>query len=256
MGFRYSTWAVAAILLAFAGGCGGNDGPDERRTPVGGASQTDALFRGTAADARANPEAGGKRGGVITMLSAGDVDSLDPAIAYGQYSWQLIGAMQRGLFAYAPGDSARPVPDLAAALPEVSPDGRRVSVRIRRGVHFSRPVDREVTAADVKYAIERAFTANVAGPYVRAYFGSLIGAPSDVGVYLAIPGIETPDRGTIVFRLSDRAGAALAGALAMPVTVPVPKEYARRFDAENPSTYALHQVFTGHTRSRRTTKGS
>ena len=135
MGFRYSTWAVAAILLAFAGGCGGNDGPDERRTPRRrGKPDGTALFRGTAADARANPEAGGKRGGVITMLSAGDVDSLDPAIAYGQYSWQLIGAMQRGLFAYAPGDSARPVPDLAAALPEVSPDGRRVSVRIRRGV--------------------------------------------------------------------------------------------------------------------------
>ncbi len=46
-------------------------------------------------------------------------------------------------------------------------------------MRFSKPVDREVTSADVKYAVERAYTANVAGPYVRAYFGDVIGAPKE-----------------------------------------------------------------------------
>ena len=106
-------------------------------------------------------------------------------------------------------------------------------------------MSREVTGRDVKYAIERAFTANVAGPYVYASFGDLLGAPGRPGRYREVPGIETPDEHTIVFRLTRATGAALAGALALPITIPVPAEYARRFDAERPSEYGTHQVFTG-----------
>ncbi len=111
---------------------------------------------------------------------------------------------------------------------------------------FSDPVDREVTSADVKYAIERAFTANLANGYVQTYFGDLVGAPGEPGPYREIRGIQTPDDETIVFKLERGTGAALAGALAMPISVPVPKEYARRFDREQPSTYGeQHAVFTG-----------
>ena len=31
----------------------------------------------------------------------------------------------------------------------------------------------------------------------------------------------------------------------MPISIPVPKEYAQKWDKENPSTYDKHQVFTG-----------
>jgi len=65
-------------------------------------------------------------------------------------------------------------------------------------------------------------------------------------VYEEIPGIETPDDQTIVFKLRKGTGAALAGALAMPISVPVPKEYARKFDRATPSTYGEeHAVYTG-----------
>ena len=66
-----------------------------------------------------------------------------------------------------------------------------------------------------------------------------------------IPGIMTPDEHTIVFDLerqggSNRcAGGILAAALSMPLSAPVPREYARRFDAKPPSTYGAHQVATG-----------
>jgi peptide/nickel transport system substrate-binding protein len=41
-------------------------------------------------------------------------------------------------------------------------------------------------------------------------------------------------------------GAALAGALAMPISIPVPKEYAEKYDKETPSTYGEgHAVYTG-----------
>src|SRR6185436_3584480 len=38
---------------------------------------------------------------------------------------------------------------------------------------------------------------------------------------------------------------ANGGALGMPCTVPVPKEYAQKFDEGKQSTYGQHQVFTG-----------
>ena len=37
----------------------------------------------------------------------------------------------------------------------------------------------------------------------------------------------------------------MIGALTLPVSAPVPEEYAKQYDAENPSTYGEHQVATG-----------
>ena len=103
-----------------------------------------------------------------------------------------------------------------------------------------------MTSADVKYAIERAFTAAVQNGYVQTYFGDLVGAPDEPGPYKPVRGIETPDDATIVFKLEQDTGAALAGALAMPISIPVPKEYAQRYDRTTPSTYGEgHAVFTG-----------
>jgi peptide/nickel transport system substrate-binding protein len=244
--------ALAALGFAFVfAACGGSD--DESGgggTPASGSggdtSVTDQLFAGTAADNRKNPEEGGKKGGKLTVLSGGDVDYMDPGKTYYTYAIGIINTLHRGLYAYLPGDSTKPVPDLAAGDAEISEDGKTVTVKIKEGVTFSKPVSREVTSADVKYAIERAFTANVANGYARAYFGDLVGATKEPGDYKEIPGIETPDDQTIVFKLSKGTGAALAGALAMPISVPVPKEFAQKYDRENPSTYGEEfAVFTG-----------
>ena len=37
----------------------------------------------------------------------------------------------------------------------------------------------------------------------------------------------------------------VAQALSLPVSAPVPEDYAKQFDAENPSTYGEHVAFTG-----------
>ena len=99
--------------------------------------------------------------------------------------------------------------------------------------------------AHVKYAIERGFFKTVANAYVGSYFGGLDGARQGVAPGTRIRGIETPDASHIVFRLTRPTGGALAGALALPLSAPVPPEYAARFDAHNPSDYGTHQVATG-----------
>jgi peptide/nickel transport system substrate-binding protein len=185
-----------------------------------------------------------KKGGTITVLSAGDVDHIDPGEAYYSFSYEITYATQRPLLAYKPGSVAA-VPDLAARMPTVSNGGRTVTVHIRKGVRFSPPVNREVTSADVKYAIERGFDTSVANGYVSAYFGDLVGAPAKPAHRVpSISGIETPNRTTLVFKLRHPSGTFI-GALGLPVTAPVPAGYARKYDAKTLSDYGLHQVATG-----------
>jgi peptide/nickel transport system substrate-binding protein len=241
---------LAALLAAAAvAGCGGdNDDGAGDGTPArsdGSGNVTEQLFAGSATENLRNP-AEGKKGGKLIVLSAGDVDFLDPGKTYYLYTIGILNALHRGLYAYAPDDTTKPVPDLAAGDPEISPDGKTVTVKLRKGVMFSDPVDREVTSADVKYAVERAFTSALANGYVFTYFGDLVGAPDEPGDYREIRGIQTPDDSTIVFKLSKGTGPALAGALAMPISIPVPKEFAQRYDKTVPSTYGeQHAVYTG-----------
>jgi peptide/nickel transport system substrate-binding protein len=241
---------VALLGLAACGGDDdepeGDDGGTPAQTEEGGGNVTEQLFAGSAADNRANPAEGGKKGGKLTVLSAGDVDYMDPQKTYYTYAIGIMNAIHRGLYAYLPGDTTKPVPDLAEGDPEISEDGKTVTVTIKKGVMFSKPVSREVTSKDVKYGIERAFMAGVPNGYARVYMGDLVGATEKPGDYKEIPGIETPDDQTIVFKLTKGTGAALAGSLAMPISVPVPKEFAQKYDKTNPSTYGEeYAVYTG-----------
>jgi peptide/nickel transport system substrate-binding protein len=188
------------------------------------------------------------RGGTLTVLEQpGDTPSLDPAATYSTPLEDLQYATQRSLYDYKPGTNyAGEVPDLATSMPIVSKDSRTVTVRIRGGVRFSPPVNREVTSADVKYAIERGFAASVACPYVFSYFSSVEGSPNKPTPSVpSISGIVTPDPRTIIFRLDRPDGAIVAGALVLPLSAPVPQSYAAPFDQHNPSTYSAHVVSTG-----------
>jgi peptide/nickel transport system substrate-binding protein len=184
------------------------------------------------------------KGGTITVLSAGDVDHIDPGQAYYSFSYEITYATQRTLLAYKP-NSVNAVPDLASAMPLVSNDGKTITVHIRKGVRFSPPVNREVTSADVKYAIERGFASSVANGYVGAYFGDVVGAPGKPASHVPnISGIQTPNATTLVFKLKHPSGVFF-GALGLPTTAPVPESYAKQFDSKTQSDYGLHQVSTG-----------
>jgi peptide/nickel transport system substrate-binding protein len=186
---------------------------------------------------------GGQRGGTLTLLTSQDVQSLDPGITYSSLDLNLLAATQRTLYAYAPDNPTDIVPDLAAGPPEVSPDGKTLTVRIRRGVEFGPPVNREVTSSDVKYAIERGFNPHVANPYASTYYGDLVGAARADGGPIA--GLQTPDDHTLVFKLTRPTASLLAQATVLPLSAPVPQEYAKPLDARAPSEYGNHVVATG-----------
>jgi peptide/nickel transport system substrate-binding protein len=222
---------AAAFVLALAG-CGGDDdnGGSEQPAQSNNAAPKEA-----------------KKGGDLTVLYAGDVDFIDPGITYYQYGFLVAYATQRPLYSFKPDDAKNPEPDLAEGPPEISNGGKTLTIKIRTGVKFSPPVNREVTTKDVKYAIERAFTKTVNGPYVGAYMSDIDGVKAfQDGKANEISGITTPDDQTIVFKMSRPRAAIVAGALALPVSAPVPKEYAEKFDkAKGATKYGNNAVFTG-----------
>src|SRR3954452_7675991 len=225
---RHLAVPLLAGLVALAG-CGGSD----KKSSNGGTPASSAPTNA-------------KQGGTLTVLSSGDVDYVDPGQDYYQFGYQIQYAVNRTLYSFG-ADDTQARPDLATAAPEGSPDGKTVTVHIKPGVKYAPPVNREVTSKDIKYAIERGFSGHVPSAYAQLYFGSIVGAPTkpDAKGVPNISGIQTPDDHTIVFKLKDARSGTLIGALALPLTVPVPEEYAKPFDAKNPSTYDQHVAFVG-----------
>ena len=224
---------ILGVLLALTLGvaaCGGDD-----KTSGSGEQNTDS---GTPAE--------GKKGGKLTVLWTDDVDNIDPGITYYQMGFAVNrGHADRPLYGYEADNGVDAVPDLAESDPEVSEDGKTVTVKIKTGIKFSPPVNREVTSKDVKYAIERGFFNSVNNGYAGAYFGDLEGAKVGAKPGTTIKGIVTPDDTTIEFHLTKGVGGVVVGALALPLSAPVPEEYAAKFDKETTSTYGQNQVSTG-----------
>jgi peptide/nickel transport system substrate-binding protein len=226
MGARTLGALVAAALTLAAAGCGGSSDEGPQGSSDGAPVE-------------------GKKGGKVTFLAAADVDYLDPGQSYYTFGYAVLYATQRPLYSFEPDDAETPVPDLADGDPRISDDSRTITVKLKPGIRFSPPVNREVTSKDVKYAFERAFSQNVPSGYATSYFADIKGAPTAPGRIKDIPGIKTPDDRTIVFELSKPTAVTVAAALVMPITVPVPEEYAREYDRKNPSTYDQYTVFTG-----------
>jgi peptide/nickel transport system substrate-binding protein len=233
------TLALAAAALGACGGGGGGSDDDGGGAGAGSAAQEGERFAGA-------PPGEGRKGGELTVLTAGDVDYLDPGQMYYVFSYTVAEAVFRQLYFYKPGDSDTPTPDLATGPPKISDGGRTVTVELRGGARFAPPVDRGITSADIKYAFERAFSENVPSPYASVYFSDIVGAPDAPTKGVPdIDGIETPDDRTVVFRLERPSAALVASAMALPISVPVPADYAGPFDAKSPSTYDSYVAFSG-----------
>jgi len=188
-------------------------------------------------------QSGGKRGGTLTVLNQTDFEHIDSGQAYYNIDYEVVHATQRPLYSYKPNTFSNPSPDLASEPAQISADRKTITIHIRHGVHFSPPVNREVTSADVAYALERGANPNVANPYFLSYFSSLVGASKATGGPFA--GITTPDKYTIVLHLTEPKAQIVLDALVLALSAPVPKEFAAKFDAKKPTEYGNYQVATG-----------
>jgi len=235
--------AIVALALAISA-CGDDNGDN------GGS--TSASTGGSDFPPPTEAPSDAQTGGSLTVIAASDVDYIDPGAQYYQFSYMVSSATQTPLLSYAPADiDYRPL--LSDGDPEVSSDGKTITIHIRSGVKFSPPVNREVTAKDVEYAIERSLLPGVPNGFVQTYLAGVDGMAAAVKEAQANPtggapdisGITATDDSTLEIKLTDTSSIGVLGALSLPVSSPVPEEYAKKYDAENPSTYGEHQVATG-----------
>jgi len=232
--------AALAVALSSCGGGGDNTTGGEESAGIPSEFKAPTAAPDNAAE-----------GGTLTVLNEGDIDYMDPGAAYYQVTYELTLATQRSLMGWPP-DATQPEPDLADGQPQVSDDGKTITFKIRSGVKYSPPVDREVKSQDVKYAIERSLLSGVPNGYTRAYLADIEGfaqaeqqLKQDKTTAPEISGIETPDDQTLVINLTRSSSVPVIQALSLPVSAPVPEEYAKQYDAESPSTYGQYVTFTG-----------
>jgi peptide/nickel transport system substrate-binding protein len=247
-----AAFAATGLLAVGAAACGSSSSSSSS----GGGSSSSGGSSKIALKAGENPVGqqltGKKKGGSLTVYSSGDFQHLDPGQAYYALDYALIQATQRPLFSYAPNAVAAVRPDLATVLPTTSnggitDGGKTLTVHIRTGVHFSPPVNREVTSADVAYAIERGANPNVGNAYFQAYMGAgapapLLGTTSKSYKGGPIPGITTPNKTTIVFHMAKPGATLLISALSLPVSAPLPQSFVGPLDKHSPTTFGTQYL--------------
>src|SRR5436309_9547990 len=103
-----------------------------------------------------------------------DLDYTDPALSFLSLGWQLEYSTCAKLMNY-PDSGLRsdvPQPEIAAALPLVSSDGRTYTFTIRSGLRFSNGAP--VTAADVAWTFNRTLSPLMQSP-ARPFVSDLVG---------------------------------------------------------------------------------
>jgi peptide/nickel transport system substrate-binding protein len=211
----------AALALAACGGGGGGE------SNQGSGNQSAQAEFDAASKGIVNPS--DKKGGTLKFANSGDWDSLDPGETYYQYSWNFARLYGRALMMAksAPGkEGAQVTPDLAEAPGQSSDNAKTWTYKIRKGVKFDD--GKEVTSADVKYAVLRS-TDKQTFPNGPAYWDGLLDLPSGYKGPYKTPNmntdsaIETPDKYTIVFHMK-QPFAAFDYLAQQPDTMPVPKD--------------------------------
>jgi ABC-type transport system substrate-binding protein len=174
----------------------------------------------------------GVRGGTLRVLSADDINGLDTAVNYTPNGATIARAYARTLYSYnlagPPDQDTVPVPDIASGPPQRSADQRTYTFRLRAGVRYAPPVNREVTATDFITAIERLYDKTTPSPGQQ--YADLIAGARRVGAGKAshISGLTALDARTLTITL-DRPAYDLLAILTLPFFAPVPAEYAAEY---------------------------
>jgi ABC-type transport system substrate-binding protein len=208
----------AAVLLAL-GACGSSSSSSSASPPSGPAAASTQT-----------------KGGTLLVSYMGEPQYLDPAVDWEGNGWSIEHTMYNTLLTYAsaPGTPGTVlVPDMATEVPTVANggitnNGKTYTFHLRPGIKFAPPVNREVTAADVKYSIERMLSASTRPvPPGTSFYMSIVGAPAfNAGKVQYVSGVKAIGKDTLEIDLS-KPDATILYALTMSFCDVVPKEWVK-----------------------------
>ncbi len=181
------------------------------------------------------PAGGAHRGGNLRVATAGDVDFIDPALAYFSLSWSVLLLAHDGLTAFRQvggAEGSRLVPDLAVSLPEPAAGGRAYTFRLRDGIRYS--TGEPVRASDFRRALERVFALKSNGRYL---YERIVGAsacterPKQCDLSAGV--VANDGSRTVTFRLT-APDPDLPQKLALPFAYAVPRSTPSRSAVTTP----------------------
>jgi peptide/nickel transport system substrate-binding protein len=163
---------------------------------------------------------------ILRVNLQGTLDSVDPAVAYFVFSWQLEFATCAKLVNYpdTPGSVAQaPQPEIANGPPTVSADGKTYTFKLHADSRFSPPSNEGVTAESFVRAFERALAPGSDSPML-GFVQDVVGvAEFHAGQASSISGVTATKKHELTIRLEHPAADLLAR-LAMPFFSPVPSD--------------------------------
>ncbi|WP_338844915.1 ABC transporter substrate-binding protein [Massilia sp. W12] len=193
----------------------------------------------------------------------------DPALVRDLYSGNVVQAIYETLYTYD--YMARPAKvatKTAEALPEISPDGKTYTIRLKKGIYFADdPVfggkKRELTVEDYVYSFKRLFDPKLASPHMWLFEGKVKGldewaeAAKKAGkadMNAKIEGFEVVDKYTLKIHLK-QTEFNLAMILAHEPTVAVAREVVEKYGDAQGGVMA-HPVGTGPYRLTKWVRGA
>jgi peptide/nickel transport system substrate-binding protein len=244
--------AVLSVVALLGAACGGGDG--------GGTGE------GTTEEQRGQTESqvlGGEpfsasQGGVMKFASIEGPDYMDPGAAYTVTFFAYVArGVFRTLVTYPASTNLQEqntlIPDLATDLGQPNEDSTEWTYTLKDGIRFGPALGgedvpgvtgEEITADDIKYAIERQFIGSVGAQY-PFYYEAIEGVKEfQSGKADEVSGITTDGDKSITFKLTKPLGD-WDYRMAMPAATPVPKSYAGKFDSQKTSQYDQHVVASG-----------
>ena len=166
-----------------------------------------------AAQAPASPASTSGQGDkVLRMFLSTSETGLDPAAASDIATLSLLENIFDPLLRYD--YLARPVklrPNTITQMPEVSPDGRTYTFRLRPGIHFTddpafKGKQREMTAQDYVYSIKRLYDPTLKSPWSYMFDGKIEGDEAlkkNFDIDTPVSGLQALDRHTLRIRLKE-----------------------------------------------------
>lgn len=223
--------ATAALTLGLALGVAACSDGEDTGTTGGAAEPAGEVQRG-----------GTYRSEAVDFAFTG---GFDPTGEYTGWAWALMSNLQNRTLVTYPhvgGPEGNEIVSDLAELPEVSNGGKTFTFRLKDGIRFAPPVNREITSKDFVYALERLGTPS-AGAQYAFYYNEIAGFKAfSEGKAKSISGVKTPDDRTLEITFTKPLGD-VGQRMAMPATSPIPEEVAKCHT--QPLQYGRYVVSSG-----------
>ena len=233
-------FGILASIAVIAAACGG--------ATTSSAPPAGSVAPGASASAAASPAPSGAALAAEQILKIDlgtEPPTLDPNKAQDSTSIAVLHALQRGLVYFD--KDLKVVPELAAALPEVSADAKTLTFTLKDGIKYSN--GDPIVAGDFVYSMKRTIDPRTAAPYSyvmaevagAAELIALSGAepaPTDAEVDALMEkiGITAPDDKTLVINLSTPA-TYFTSVLALWINVPIQEKWITSPNATEAANY-------------------